>query len=137
MKNDQKSRRTKIVCTLGPSCWSVEGLTNLIDNGMNVARFNFSHGDHDSHYATLTRLREALSKRPDSHVAVMLDTKGLWFSCFLLFLFIYALAVVVLSSLGIFTPVSLGFPLISLLIPRSKVLRFEQESSILHFLVEK
>jgi hypothetical protein len=79
MKNDQKSRRTKIVCTLGPSCWSVEGLTNLIDSGMNVARFNFSHGDHDSHYATLTRLREALSKRPGSHVAVMLDTKGFFF----------------------------------------------------------
>mmetsp|Transcript_55601 Transcript_55601/g.97432 ORF Transcript_55601/g.97432 Transcript_55601/m.97432 type:complete len:502 (-) Transcript_55601:187-1692(-) len=70
------SRRTKIVCTLGPACWSVEGLTNLIDAGMNVARFNFSHGDHISHFSTLERLREAVAARPGSNVAVMLDTKG-------------------------------------------------------------
>ncbi|KAG2783194.1 hypothetical protein PC116_g30018, partial [Phytophthora cactorum] len=42
-------RKTKIFCTLGPACWSEEGLLELIDAGMNVARFNFSHGDHASH----------------------------------------------------------------------------------------
>jgi pyruvate kinase len=48
----------------------------LIDAGMNVARLNFSHGDHEGHAATLQRLRQALSTRRGKHVAVMLDTKG-------------------------------------------------------------
>mmetsp|Transcript_10996 Transcript_10996/g.16389 ORF Transcript_10996/g.16389 Transcript_10996/m.16389 type:complete len:92 (+) Transcript_10996:64-339(+) len=66
------SRKTKIVCTLGPACWSVEMLGTLIDSGMNVARLNFSHGDHETHSATLQRLRKALSTRRGKHVAVML-----------------------------------------------------------------
>lgn len=70
--NDPKSRRTKIICTLGPACWSVEGLVGLIDAGMNIARFNFSHGDHKGHNATLSRLREAIALRPDASVGVML-----------------------------------------------------------------
>ncbi|RAW43268.1 hypothetical protein PC110_g631 [Phytophthora cactorum] len=69
-------RKTKIFCTLGPACWSEEGLLELIDAGMNVARFNFSHGDHASHLSCLTRLRGALAKRPNKNVAIMLDTKG-------------------------------------------------------------
>lgn len=69
-------RKTKIICTLGPACWSVEGLIGLIDNGMNIARLNFSHGDHEGHSGCLDRLREALANRPGAHVAVMLDTKG-------------------------------------------------------------
>ena len=55
-------RKTKIICTLGPACWSVEGLIGLIDNGMNIARLNFSHGDHEGHSGCLDRLREALGK---------------------------------------------------------------------------
>jgi pyruvate kinase len=43
---------------------------------MNIARFNFSHGDHEGHAAVLARLREAVASRPGKHVAVMLDTKG-------------------------------------------------------------
>ena len=42
-------RETKIFCTLGPKCWSEKGLGKLIDAGLNVARFNFSHGEHSSH----------------------------------------------------------------------------------------
>ena len=51
-------RRTKIVCTIGPASWDEEGLAKLMDAGMNVARFNFSHGDHETHKNTLDRLRK-------------------------------------------------------------------------------
>jgi pyruvate kinase len=54
----KSARKTKIVCTLGPSCWSEAGLAALMDAGMNVARFNFSHGDHAGHGEVLTRLRK-------------------------------------------------------------------------------
>ena len=48
----------------------------MIDSGMNICRMNFSHGDHESHRKTLNLIREALKKRPEKHVAIMLDTKG-------------------------------------------------------------
>ena len=48
----------------------------LLEQGMNVARLNFSHGDHETHARTIGRLKEALAKRPGLHCAVMLDTKG-------------------------------------------------------------
>jgi len=60
---------------LGPACWKVEQLESLIDAGLSVARFNFSHGDHEGHGACLERLRTA-AKNKGVHVAVMLDTKG-------------------------------------------------------------
>uniref|UniRef100_A0A6U6CXZ9 Pyruvate kinase n=1 Tax=Odontella aurita TaxID=265563 RepID=A0A6U6CXZ9_9STRA len=69
------NRRTKIVCTLGPACWEVSQLETLIEAGMNIARFNFSHGSHEGHKACLDRLREA-AKNKNQNVAVMLDTKG-------------------------------------------------------------
>jgi len=68
-------RRTKIICTLGPACWDVDQLETLIDAGMNVARFNFSHGDHKGHKACLDRLRQA-SANKNANVGVLLDTKG-------------------------------------------------------------
>ncbi|KAF8059377.1 hypothetical protein HT031_005182 [Scenedesmus sp. PABB004] len=70
------ARKTKIVCTLGPACWSEEGLAALLDAGMNVARFNFSHGDHDSHGQVLDRLRTVAAAKGAHHVATLLDTKG-------------------------------------------------------------
>lgn len=63
------------MCTLGPACWEVEQLEKMIDAGMSVARFNFSHGDHEGHGACLKRLRQA-AKNKNSDVAVLLDTKG-------------------------------------------------------------
>ncbi len=48
----------------------------MIDAGMNVARLNFSHGDHKSHGAQAATLQAALKQRPDKSVALMLDTKG-------------------------------------------------------------
>jgi hypothetical protein len=58
-----ENRRTKIICTLGPACWEVDQLEKLIDAGMSIARFNFSHGDHEGHLACLNRLRTAASNR--------------------------------------------------------------------------
>jgi len=74
-KTKTTDRRTKIVCTLGPACWSEEGIGELMDVGMNVARFNFSHGDHVSHGAVLDRLRH-MAKVKSRNIAVLLDTKG-------------------------------------------------------------
>jgi len=48
----------------------------LIDAGLNIARLNFSHGDHETHGKCIANLKEALKTRPDKNVAVMLDTKG-------------------------------------------------------------
>ena len=58
-----RQRRCKIICTLGPACWEVPQLETLIDAGMNIARLNFSHGDHEGHLACLNRLREAANNK--------------------------------------------------------------------------
>jgi len=73
--NDPASRKTKIVCTIGPACWEIEQLEELVEAGLTVARLNFSHGDHPTHKRTLDRVREA-AKNMNKHVAIMLDTKG-------------------------------------------------------------
>jgi pyruvate kinase len=68
-------RKTKIVCTIGPSSESPENIRKLIEAGMNVARLNFSHGDFDEHggrIATIKKARAELGKT----VAILLDTKG-------------------------------------------------------------
>ena len=48
----------------------------MIDAGMNIARLNFSHGDHETHGKCVANIREALKTRPTAGVAIMLDTKG-------------------------------------------------------------
>ena len=55
-------RKTKIVCTIGPASESVEKLAQLIEAGMNVARLNFSHGNHEEHAARIRNIREASEK---------------------------------------------------------------------------
>ncbi|MBR1892943.1 MAG: pyruvate kinase [Lachnospiraceae bacterium] len=68
-------RKTKIVCTIGPASQSEEMLRKLIKAGMNIARFNFSHGDYEEHgnkYKNLKKVREEMN----SPIGVLLDTKG-------------------------------------------------------------
>ena len=66
---------TKIVCTLGPATDQGDVVRQLMENGMNVARFNFSHGDHAEHKGRLDKVK-ALRKELDLPIAAMLDTKG-------------------------------------------------------------
>lgn len=68
-------RKTKIVCTLGPSSDTTEKIKELIRCGMNVARLNFSHGTYESHQKTIDNFKEAraMTGKP---VALLLDTKG-------------------------------------------------------------
>ena len=68
-------RKTKIVCTLGPACNNEKTLTQMLKNGMNVARLNFSHGTHEYHKANIELFRKV---RDELKVpaAIMLDTKG-------------------------------------------------------------
>lgn len=70
-----KLKRTKIVCTIGPASESEETLEQLILAGMNVARLNFSHGDHDEHLVRIERIRK-ISKKVNQPIGIMLDTKG-------------------------------------------------------------
>jgi len=68
-------RKTKIVCTLGPATEEVQVLRELMHAGMDVARFNFSHGTHESHKMTFDKI-VALRDELDLPIATLLDTKG-------------------------------------------------------------
>ncbi len=68
-------RKTRIVCTLGPSTEDVGVLSRLLEAGMNVARFNMAHGDHEYHAAMIAGVREA-SSATGAPVALLIDIKG-------------------------------------------------------------
>lgn len=68
-------KKTKIVCTIGPASESLDTLVKLIEAGMNVARLNFSHGDHEEHLNRIKNIRKA-SEQTGKMVGIMLDTKG-------------------------------------------------------------
>lgn len=68
-------KKTKIVCTLGPSSNTPEILAKMIQAGMNVARFNFSHGSHEEHKQRIEMVRN-VARNLNVPVALMLDTKG-------------------------------------------------------------
>ena len=74
MQNEMRTR-TKIICTIGPAVNSVESMVQLIQNGMDVARLNFSHGTHDEHHSTIEKLKEA-RKQCSRPLGIMIDTKG-------------------------------------------------------------
>ena len=68
-------RKTKIICTIGPSSESEEMITKLCEAGMNVARLNFSHGTHEEHKVKIDTLKKVRQKL-NYPLAIMLDTKG-------------------------------------------------------------
>jgi pyruvate kinase len=68
-------RNTHIICTMGPAIDSVALVRSLIRKGMNIARFNFSHGDYTEHGARIALVRQA-SEAEGIPIALMLDTKG-------------------------------------------------------------
>lgn len=68
-------KKTKIICTMGPSSDDKEVLRKLIRNGMDIARFNFSHGTYEEQKERMDRLKEVRAEEK-KHVAILLDTKG-------------------------------------------------------------
>lgn len=68
-------RKTKIVCTIGPTSDTREMIWKLADAGMNVARLNMSHGDHASHKKVIDLVREFNQEAHANVIAIMLDTK--------------------------------------------------------------
>lgn len=69
------NKRTKIVCTMGPACDNEDILREMIKAGMNVARFNFSHGSHEEHHERMERVKR-ISRELGIPVGILLDTKG-------------------------------------------------------------
>ncbi|NJL97222.1 pyruvate kinase [Candidatus Gracilibacteria bacterium] len=68
-------RRTKIICTIGPKTWDKENILKLAKGGMNIARLNMSHGDHEQHARTISYIKE-VNQENGFNVAIMLDSKG-------------------------------------------------------------
>jgi pyruvate kinase len=69
------TKQTKIVCTIGPACETVETLEKMVKAGMNVARLNFSHGSYDNHKKLINNIRE-VEKRTGEPVAIIQDLQG-------------------------------------------------------------
>ncbi len=67
--------KTKIICTIGPAVSSYEGIIDLINAGMNIARLNFSHGSHEEHIDVINKIKKARDQLK-TPMAIMLDTKG-------------------------------------------------------------
>ena len=68
-------KKTKIICTMGPNTNDRNIMKALIENGMNVARFNFSHGSHEEQKGRMDLLKE-LREEAKKPIAILLDTKG-------------------------------------------------------------
>ena len=68
-------KKTKIICTMGPASNDKEVMRALIKSGMDIARFNFSHGSHEEHKGRMDQLKE-LREQEKKPIAILLDTKG-------------------------------------------------------------
>lgn len=75
MKGTEGMRKTKIICTIGPTSENEETLTQMCKAGMNVARLNFSHGTHEEHLKKICLVKHVREKL-NLPIAIMLDTKG-------------------------------------------------------------
>ncbi|KAF9126655.1 Pyruvate kinase, partial [Mortierella sp. 14UC] len=70
------TRKTSIICTIGPKTNSVEMLSKLRDAGMNIVRMNFSHGSYEYHQSVIDNTRKSCQVHPGRPVGIALDTKG-------------------------------------------------------------
>lgn len=68
-------KNTKIICTIGPVSTNLEVIKEFVEAGMNVARLNFSHGDHEEQLERIKLIRE-VNELLGTNVAILLDTKG-------------------------------------------------------------
>ena len=68
-------KKTKIVCTMGPNSNDLDIMRKLVQEGMDIARFNFSHGDHEEQKARMDALKK-IRQEEGKHIAILLDTKG-------------------------------------------------------------
>ena len=68
-------KRTKIICTMGPNTDNEEIMRGLMKSGMDIARFNFSHGDHEEQRQRMNLLKR-IRKELKLPIAILLDTKG-------------------------------------------------------------
>ena len=68
-------KQTKIICTIGPSSSGDDVFVRMAKEGMNIARINFSHGDHETHAGVVNRIRE-LEETNDINVGILFDTRG-------------------------------------------------------------
>jgi len=68
-------RKTKIICTIGPAVDTDDMLRQLMINGMDCARMNFSHGTHEEHLVRIDRVKR-IRKELNKNIPILLDTKG-------------------------------------------------------------
>ena len=73
-------KKTKIICSIGPASQSVEVMSEMVLEGMNVARINFSHGDYNEYNQILSVIKE-IRMRTGKYIGVLFDTKGPDFRC--------------------------------------------------------
>lgn len=74
-ENDGRVRRCKIIGTIGPSSSSPEVIRELLENGMDIARLNFSHGEHSDHFSSITKLRE-IAQETKRNLTILQDLQG-------------------------------------------------------------
>ena len=68
-------KKTKIICTMGPNTNDESLMRKLVQNGMDIARFNFSHGDHEEQKGRMDMLKK-IREEENKPIAILLDTKG-------------------------------------------------------------
>ena len=73
-------KKTKIICSIGPASQNIDVMSQMIKNGMNVARINFSHGTYDEYSQIVNVVKEA-RRLTNQNISILFDTKGPDFRC--------------------------------------------------------